>query len=138
MVRRSIEAWNAFIPGDPSRQDMAGIAEEFFDPDIEYEWHGEQLLPDVPQQVHGIPAVAGIWEQLLGAYADLRLALLECIEAPDNRILAVVRQSGRGRESGIPIEAHMFQVTTIQDSVICRLQIFRHRAEALEAAGLSE
>jgi hypothetical protein len=95
-------------------------------------------MPDTPQHVRGLPALAGFWEQMLSVWDDLRLALLECIEAPNDRVFALVRQTGRGRESGVAIEAHLFQVATIQEGVVLKLEIFRHRAEALEAAGLSE
>jgi hypothetical protein len=138
IVRRTYEAWNAFASGDLTREALAGIAAEFFDPEVEYEWHGGQFMPDTPQHVRGLPALAGFWEQMLSVWDDLRLSLLECIEAPNDRVFALVRQTGRGRESGVPIEAHLFQVATIQEGVVQKFEIFRHRAEALEAAGLSE
>lgn len=120
IVRRTYEAWRAIVGRDLSRDAMAGIAAEFFDPEVQYLWHGGQLLPDTPQHVRGISVVAGVWEQMLIAWPDLRLALLECIEAPNDRVVALVRQTGRGRDSGVPIEAHMFQVVTIQDGLIQR------------------
>jgi ketosteroid isomerase-like protein len=140
VVRRAFEAWNANVrqAGDLSREALAEIALGIFDPRVELEWPDGRFMPDLPAYVHGIPAVAGFWEQMFGAYDDLRLTLLECTEAPDDRVFTLTRQSGRGRESGVPIEAHLFQVLTIQEGVISRLQIFRHRADALEAAGLSE
>jgi SnoaL-like domain len=138
VVRRAYEVWNAFASGDLTREALAGIAAEFFDPEVEFEWHGGQFMPDTPQQVRGLPALAGFWEQMLSSYDDLRLALLECIESPNDRVFALVRQTGRGRESGVPIEAHLFQVITIQDGVMQKLEIFRHGADALEAAGLSD
>ena len=41
-------------------------------------------------------------------------------------------------ESGVPIVIHFFQLWTIRDGKVRRIEYFRHRADALEAAGLSE
>ena len=60
------------------------------------------------------------------------------IDAPDGRVLVLTQQSGRGRESGVPIVIHFFQLWTIRDGRVWRIEYFRHRADALEAAGLSE
>ena len=42
------------------------------------------------------------------------------------------------RESGVPISIHFFQVCTIRDGKVRRIEYFRHRVDALEAAGLRE
>jgi ketosteroid isomerase-like protein len=63
---------------------------------------------------------------------------LEFIEAPDDRVLISIRQTSRGRQSGVPIEYHYFQLFTIRDGKVRKVEFFRHRADALEAAGLSE
>jgi hypothetical protein len=43
-----------------------------------------------------------------------------------------------GREGGVPIVFHYFFVCTIREGTVRNLDLFRHRADALEAAGLSE
>jgi len=62
---------------------------------------------------------------------------LELIDAPDDRVLSLIRLSGRGRESGVLIEIHYFQIWTIRDGSMRKFEYFRHRADALEAAGLA-
>ncbi len=47
-------------------------------------------------------------------------------------------KGGRGRQSGVPIEIHFFELATIRDGKVRQIEYFRHRADALEAAGLSE
>jgi hypothetical protein len=54
-----------------------------------------------------------------------------------NRVLISIRQTGRGRQSGVPIEYHYFQLFTIRDGKVRKVEFFRHPADALEAAGLS-
>ena len=102
IVRRAFEAWNAHVrrEGDLNRDALAEVAVEFFDPGVDVEWPGGQFMPDLPASVHGLPAVAAFWEQMFRAYDDLHLTLLECNEAPGDRVFTLTRQSGRGRESG--------------------------------------
>jgi hypothetical protein len=59
-------------------------------------------------------------------------------EAPGGQVLALVRQSGRGRQSGVPIVIHFFELCTIRDGNVRKIEYFRHRADALHAAGLQE
>jgi hypothetical protein len=62
---------------------------------------------------------------------------LEFIEASDDRVLTVMRQSGRGRESGVPTVIELNQLWSDPRWSYCiSWSLFRHRAEALEAAGL--
>jgi hypothetical protein len=84
------------------------------------------------------PELIGMWEQVRSALADLTWKPLELIKAPDDRILSSLRQTFRGRESGVPIEVHFFALWTIRDGKVHKAEFFRHRAEALEAAGLWE
>jgi ketosteroid isomerase-like protein len=69
-----------------------------------------------------------------------RKALLPCKRkaAPRDRVLTLIRQTGRGRQSGVPIEYHYFELFTIRDGKVLQIEFFRHRADALEAAGLRE
>jgi ketosteroid isomerase-like protein len=135
VVRSYLTAINAFMRGELTSDDF----EELLDPQIEV--HGvdpRQGAPDLTQHLRGIPEKMRIWEQFRSAWTDLVLEPGEVVEAPDDRVLTVLRQSGRGRESGIPIAFHVFMVFTLRDGKVCKEELFRHRAEALEAAGLRE
>jgi ketosteroid isomerase-like protein len=134
IARQAFDDFNAFMRGELNRE----AAGRRTDPEFEFHWHDEQTMPDAPQHLLGVQAMAGFLEQLRSAWAGLALEPLEYIEAPGDRVLIAYRQVGRGRESGVPIEVHAFQVFTIQDGKVRRAELFRHRAEALEAAGLLE
>ena len=133
IVRKRFDTLNAFMRGELSREALA----ELYDPQAEWHWHDRRIYPDLPQHLRG-PEVIEFGEQLRGAWVDLTTEPLEFIEAPGDRVVTLIRQSGRGRESGVPIEVHAFQVFTIQDGKVRRAELFLERAEALEAAGLSE
>jgi ketosteroid isomerase-like protein len=135
IVREYFDAINAFMRGELSSEAFA----ELLDPEVEV--HGVDPgrgLFDLPQHVRGVPEKMWIWEQFRSAWTDLVMESDEIIGAPDERVFTVVHQSGRGQESGIPIEFHVFLVFTIRDGKVWKEELFRHRAEALEAAGLSE
>jgi len=62
----------------------------------------------------------------------------ELIDA-DDKVLAHVRVSGRGKASGVEVEAYTWNVATFRDGKPVELTYFGDdRAAALEAAGLSE
>ena len=62
----------------------------------------------------------------------------ELIDAGD-KVLALVRVSGRGKASGVEVEAYTWSVWTFRDGKPVEMTYFGDdRAAALEAAGLSE
>ncbi len=133
-VRMALDVFNAFMRGELSREAVANLG----DPQFEFRWHDERTMPDLPQDLRGPHAFIEFWEQLRSAWDDLTVEALELIEAPHDRVLALIRQSGRGRESRVPVDVHSFHLWTIRDGRVRELELFRHRADALEAAGLRE
>ncbi|TMK99643.1 MAG: nuclear transport factor 2 family protein [Actinobacteria bacterium] len=111
---------------------------ERFDPQIEMIWRDRQTYPDFPQHLRGLPEFIAFAEQYRDGWIDLVQELLELSEVPGGRVLVLVRQSGRGRQSGVPIIIHFFQLCTIRDGKVNKIEYFRHRADALQAAGPSE
>jgi ketosteroid isomerase-like protein len=134
IVRKGFDALNAFMRGELSSE----AAAELLDPNLEVEWHDERTMPDQPQHLGGPREFIEFSEQLRSAWDDLTYEPLEFIEASGNRVLTFIRQSGRGRESGVPIVIHFSQLYTVRDGRVCKAEFFRHRADALEAAGLRE
>jgi uncharacterized protein len=61
----------------------------------------------------------------------------ELIDAGD-QVVSVVTERGRGRASGIELELTQYGVWTVREGTIVRGVWFAERAQALEAAGLSE
>jgi ketosteroid isomerase-like protein len=54
----------------------------------------------------------------------------------DDRVVVTVRLRGRGRGSGIEIDARFYEVYTLRDGKIVRMDEFAEQSEAIEAAGL--
>ena len=51
-------------------------------------------------------------------------------------VLATVRLRGRGRGSGIEVDARFFDLYTLRDGKIIRMDQFAEESEALAAVGL--
>jgi ketosteroid isomerase-like protein len=135
IVRQSLEAAIAFRRGEASSEAVA----EFLDPQVEVHWRDKRTYPDTPQQLRGVQETIRFAERFQAAWADVVEEPLEqFIEAPGGRVLAPLSLSGRGRESGVPIVVHFFALWTIRDGKVRRIEYFRHRDDALEAAGLEE
>jgi ketosteroid isomerase-like protein len=134
IVRRLSLAFNAYMRGELSIEAYG----ELFDPQVHLRWHDQQTYPDTPQQLPDLPALMAFAEQYREEWVDLVSEPLELIEAPDGRVLALIRQSGQGRQSGVPIVIHFFEVVAIRGGRVRQLEYFRHRADAIKAAGLRE
>jgi ketosteroid isomerase-like protein len=62
---------------------------------------------------------------------------VETVRAVYERWSEGVRQRGIGSTSGVPTEMRYFTLWTFRGRRVIRIESFRERAEALEAAGLS-
>jgi ketosteroid isomerase-like protein len=125
IVRRVVEAWN--------RGDVDAFL-SLYEPDCEVVFRPE--VPE-PGPFHGHAELKQWVEGFLDAWESHRVEVVEVMEAGDS-IVAVVHMVGRGSGSGVDLDetdAHFF---TIREGRIARWQNFNARAEALEAAGMSD
>ena len=64
--------------------------------------------------------------------------LPEEFEQVGDRVVVAVSFRARGRASGIEVDGRLYDVYTVRDGKIVRMDQFTQRSEALEAAGLRE
>ena len=133
-IRQLTDTGFAFMRGELSVEDWA----ELLDPQIEMVWPDPQTYPDFPQHLRGLAEVIAFFEQYRDEWINLVYELLELIEVPDGRVVALIRQSARGRQSGVPVVFHYFALYTIRGGKVLKIEYFSHRADALQAAGLGE
>ncbi len=107
------------------------------------------LSPDVVwEETADLPGLKEVYRgrDEVRAWAD---ELLEVIESAHNALDRVTELSGdrvftenfltiHGKTSGVPAELRYWALYRIKNGKIARRQVFWNRAEALEAAGLSE
>jgi ketosteroid isomerase-like protein len=125
IVRRAYAAWS---------RDDRDPALAFFADDVV--WTPAREDPD-PQPHLGPEGVRRFWAQWEELFDDLRIEPEELIEVGD-RIVSRLHFTGRGKGSGIDVDQRVYQVFEFRDNSIVRIDEFYDRAEALEAAGLSE
>ena len=97
------------------------------------------LGPDFPDAgMHsGIEAVSAYTRGLLEPWTQFTMVAEEIIGAGDS-VLASVCQRGVGSSSGVPAVLHYFTLWTFRGRKVVHIESFRGRAEAYEAAGLTE
>ena len=88
--------------------------------------------------MHGKEAVRAYVQEWLDMFDDAKIEPVELIDAGGDQVIAVLRGSGRAKLSGVETNMTYAAVYTIRDGKIARGQEYMTRAEALEAAGLSE
>jgi ketosteroid isomerase-like protein len=71
------------------------------------------------------------------AFEHADFDLEDIVDAGDD-VVAFIRISGRGRESGLVVDQRIPCVWTVRDRRVVRVRGYRNEADALEAAGLSE
>lgn len=124
-----------------------GSAEKFGAPveslkglvDPEIEWQGPREFPDLAETVHGYEGMARYGAKIAEAFDDYRMVPERFIDAPDDRVLVFSREAGRGKGSGAEVVTHLTaHLWTLKDRRAVRMKSYWERADALEAAGLSE
>ena len=108
------QAYKAFKHGD-----ITAII-EFIDPEIEVHDPGGGVEP---QERHGQTGLIDSVRNMRTVWEDFRLELDEAIDLGD-RVLALVRMSGRGRHGGVPVQAKVAHLWAIRGERAVRLEIF--------------
>jgi ketosteroid isomerase-like protein len=125
LARQYVEAFNG--GGLDATEVLRHPEIEIFDP---------PNLPDADRHV-GEAAVRKLVESYLAVGWNGQFHDAEYLDAGDE-VLVIWRFSGEGAAGGVPIEAALGHLYTFADGKTRRMRQYLTRAEALEAAGLSE
>ena len=132
-VERARDAYHAL--GLAVRKgDLDAFFHEYAHPEIE--WVPLEGAPDTAV-AHGHGPVKARMMAMLDVMEKPQIEAEEIIDAGEKVVIAI-RISGRGRGSGIDVEANWFHVVTARDDKAVRIEWYAGRDEALEAAGLRE
>jgi ketosteroid isomerase-like protein len=91
-------------------------------------WPEQQLY----QGPDGARAFLRDW---LGAFDDWQLEL-ESVHDAGDKVVLILRQRGRAKTTGMPLDMHFAQVFTVRDGLSSRMQMYSDPVEALAAVGL--
>jgi ketosteroid isomerase-like protein len=123
VVRRAI-AYEYYGVGDRAE------AEAIFDPQV-------VLNPIDEEASSGFDAMRSDMERWASAFDELKVTIEEIIDAGDH-VVVVARHQGRGAKSGAEVDARFYEVYTLREGKVWRVDEFNEMAEALEAVGLRE
>ena len=126
-IMQAVEAFN--------RRDADGFI-ALVTPEVEWEdaifWSGET------RTYRGRDELREWFAQVVEPWESVQVEVQEIMET-DDRMLVGLSLTGRGKGSGVEApELHVWQVNRFADGKTARRQVFLERADALEAAGLSE
>jgi ketosteroid isomerase-like protein len=105
----------------------AGVDEALTDADADIVWNPIEELP-----ARGHEAVRTSLAEWKAEWHDYELVPEGFLDLGD-RVVVTVRLSARGRGSGIEIDARFYDVFTLRDGKIVRMDQFAERSEALQA-----
>ena len=125
IIRRGWDAWQ--------RGDLPGLFSLF---DAEVIWDTSHFHDWPESAYHGVAGVERFLTEWLEVWADYEMDVDDVIAAPDGRVVSLLRQRGRGRDSGLPMEMSLAQIATLRDGKVTRLENYEDPDEALRAAGL--
>ena len=109
--------------------DLAEPMGRWWDPDCVLKPSG--LFPE-SAEARGHEGVRQFLETQLDAFEEMRVEPLEFIDAGE-RVVVPVSFGGRARHSGLEIEFSIVHVLTVRHERLLRLDMFRTKAQALEA-----
>ena len=129
LTARLREAINAFS------DEGIDAALGYCDPEIEW-WAPPEWLEDRLYEGHqGVRRLAAFWAQQFDEY---RLEPEKFIDLGEGRVAALLRQRGRIKGSGDPLEQPVGYIARIEDGLLKEVWVYFSWEATLEAAGLSE
>jgi ketosteroid isomerase-like protein len=129
-------------------QENVDVVREVFEAHYRRNWDAVYALyaPDVIWEdvdglwgdwgtARGKDGIRAAWRRWLGALERVSFTAEEISDAGDD-VLVRLRMSGRGRESGAPVEQVITMVWTVRGGSVVYVRVYRDRADALAAVGL--
>ncbi len=102
-------------------------------PEVEVAVHTER--PDIERGIYrGREGFLANIAELTDVFEEFRLEPRDMVQAGE-RVLVVTRVTGRGKGSGVEIDASIFHVWTISEGRATRLEIYGDRESAQQALG---
>jgi hypothetical protein len=96
--------------------------------DADIVWNPTEESPS-----HGRDALSASLERWRREWDDYELMPEELVDMGD-RVLAIVQLSARGKISGVEVDARFYDLYTLRDGKIVRMDQFTERSEAIDAA----
>jgi ketosteroid isomerase-like protein len=123
--------------GYAHRQARGDFLAEVLAPD--YVWDMSHFRGWPEQQTYeGIEEARRFIREWTAAFDDWEIEVVALHDAGGDKVVGVLRQRGRSKTTGLPVEMLYAQVFTIRDGKQTRMEMYADPDEALKAVGLAE
>jgi ketosteroid isomerase-like protein len=126
IVRRGFERFRETLDFDP----------QIIAPDFVWDMSTFQGWPE-QKTYAGIEGARRFMHDWLDAWDDWELEV-ETFEDAGDKVVAIVRQHGRAKATGLAVDMHFAMVFTVWDGKQVRMEMYADPAEALAAVGLGD
>jgi ketosteroid isomerase-like protein len=86
---------------------------------------------------HGHPGIRRYFDDIGSAWGEWRVEVHSTAVVPDGRVIIEMTMYARGKGSGAPLADFAAHIWTLKDGRLLRNELYRDRAEAERAAGIS-
>lgn len=123
------EMWAAWATGDYDAS-LGAFAEDSV-------WDDTQFRPD--GAVHrGLEALVDVSRSWRETWESWEIVAEEVLDAGDERVAVVLRETGEGKGGGVAVTNHWGVVQTVRAGTIVHTRVYPTPEEVLEAVGLRE
>jgi ketosteroid isomerase-like protein len=110
------------------------VSEDIIAPDFVWDMSTFRGWPE-RQTYEGIEGTRKFMRDWLEAWDEWSLDVVELHDAGDDKVVAIMRQRGRSKTTGLTVDMTFGQVWTIRDGKEARMEMYAEPADALEAVG---
>jgi ketosteroid isomerase-like protein len=89
------------------------------------------------QTYEGVEEARGFLRNWIETWDDWELDV-EALHDAGDKVVAIMRQRGRSKASGLPVDMSFAQVWTIRDGKLARMEMYADPGSGLKAVGMSE
>ncbi len=134
MLQENVELVQRFEASWAKRDLDAAL--ECVSAEMEFDWSAS--ISPFKGTYMGHDGLARFWTEMLDAFDRFSPEMEEVIECGPEELITVDLVRGRGKGSGVEIEARGAMLWTVREGRIVRGKMFQTKEEAIEAVGLSE
>jgi ketosteroid isomerase-like protein len=128
LVRDAVVAFN--------RGDLDAFLDEYWADDID--WRAVEGALDDRGPIYGKDELRAYWQDWIDTFDQFKVEPVEVIDAGPDQVVAVIRNSGRAKLSGVESDLTFAVVYTLRDGKVARGREYWTKEQAFEAAGLRE
>jgi ketosteroid isomerase-like protein len=119
------------------RRASGDFLEEIIAPDFVWDMSKFRGWPE-QQTYQGIDGARRFVRDWTAAFDEWEVDLEEVHDAGGNKVVGILRQRGRSKSTGVPVDMLLAAVYTLRDGQQTRAELYSDPAEALKAVGLQE